>query len=181
MNLINKIRVQSILLFLVLLPFTGCLKKDKLDGLTDTRPAISVTFPGRQYIQDAGLAFVTPGYASNPNVSVIMELEGGEGRTIARLKTVEARAIQVNAIQITPQLTAPARTCPSYAVFASNVAANNQRQFTYITPLPTLLASAATCNADMRRPNVIYEFIFTVVLDNGTELVSMPVRSIITQ
>lgn len=170
MKIHYKVAIKLII-FGFLMPLVSCLESDELDGLTDTRPEIGVTFPGRTYYQNAGLSFINPGFANSPNVSVVMELEGGEGRTITSLKKVEARAIQV---------TSPGRTCPSYVTFATDVPVNNQQRFTYSVPLAELVASGATCNEAMVRPDLIYEFIFTVLLDNGTELVSMPVRSVVT-
>jgi hypothetical protein len=170
MNIPQKLIIK-LLAFCVLLPLASCLESDELDGLTDTRPEIAVNFPGRTYDQNGGLVFINTGLANNPDVSVVMELEGGEGRTIASLKSVEVRAVQ---------LTNPTRTC-GYVVYAENVPANNQRQFIYSAPLAALAASKATCSEAMVRPDLYYEFIFTVVLDNGAELVTMPVRSIVKE
>jgi hypothetical protein len=158
---------NSLSVFFVLLSFSSCLENDDFDGLTDTRPQVGITFPGRQYVQEGGLVFLTTGFANNPDVSVSMELQGGEGRTIASIKQVEVRAVRIGG-----------STC-TYRVFDTNVAVGNARSFTYTKPLSVLQESPVTCNASVRQPNVYYEFIFTVVLDNGQELVSMPVRSLI--
>jgi hypothetical protein len=159
--------LYSFSFFCLLLSLSSCLESDKFDGLTDTKPAIALTFPGRQYVQEGGLVFVTTGYANNPDVNVVMELEGGEGRTIASIKQVEVRAARIGG-----------STC-TYRVFETNVSAANSRSFTYTKPLSILQESNVTCNASVRQPNVYYEFIFTVILDNGQEIVSMPVRSLI--
>jgi hypothetical protein len=161
----------KLLALCALLPLASCLETDRLDGLTDTRPDIGVDFPGRTYDQNAGLTFVTTGFASQPAVPVTMQLEGAEGRTIASLKRVEVRAVQ---------LTTPTRTCP-YVVFAENVPASNERQFTYSVPYAEITSTKGTCGAAMVRPDIYYEFIFTVVLDNGQEIVTMPVRSMLKQ
>jgi hypothetical protein len=151
----------------LLLSLSSCLENDEFDGLTDSRPDMAITFPGREYVQEGGLVFVTTGYANNPHVEVVLELEGGQGRTIASIKTVEARAVRIGG-----------STC-TYRVFETNVPVGNLRTFTYSKPLSALQATNVTCNASVRQPNVYYEYIFTVVLDNGQELVSMPVRSLV--
>jgi hypothetical protein len=170
MNIPYKL-ITKLLALCALLPLVSCLESDRLDGLTDTRPEIGVDFPGRTYDQNAGLTFITTGLASQPAVAVAMQLEGGAGRTISSLKKVEVRAVQ---------LTNPTRTCP-YVVFAENVPAGNERQFNYTIPFAEITSTKGTCDAAMVRPDIYYEFIFTVVLDNGQEIVTMPVRSMIKQ
>lgn len=152
---------------------SGCLESDDFDGLTDTRPPVSITFPGRQYNQNVGLAVMISGFSNSPDVVVPMEVSGGGSVSISKVLKVEARAAK---------LPAPG-ACTNYAVVqAAETDITDTRNYSYSIPLSTLTANAtATCQAAIVGAGMYYEFIFTLEMSDGSPVVTMPVRVMINE
>lgn len=147
----------------------GCLETDNFDGLTDNRPEIAVTFPGRSFDQDIGLAYISSGFNSgNATVTVTAELEGGSAN-IANIISVEASGGLI-----------AAGACNSFQVLEENVAASG-RSFSYAMTLDELTNSDATCTATILAPDVYWDLIFTLEMDNGAQIVSQQVRVAFTE
>ncbi len=147
---------------------TSCLESDEFDGLTDNKPVIAVTFPGRTYDQQVGLGFVATGYSANPTITYTMELEGGNVDIESILK-IEGRAGDVNL-----------GVC-GYATIEDDEITVNDRSFDYTRSLEFFLDSPALCAGVLDKPDTYFELIFTIQLSNGEQVVSMPVRGIFKQ
>ena len=147
---------------------SSCLESDEFDGLTDSKPEISVTFPGRTYDQQVGLGFVATGYASNPSITYTMTLEGGNADIESILK-VEGRAADVTL-----------GNCPYGTIEDVDIPVNS-RSFDYTRSLEFLLNSNALCSGTLDKPDTYFELIFTIQLTNGDQIVTMPVRGIFKQ
>lgn len=154
----------TLLAFLVV-GTTGCLESDDFDGLTDTKPAVAVTFPDREFDQNMGLGYVATGYAGNPNITYTLTLEGGS-EDIASILMVEGRAADVNL-----------GAC-GYAVIEDDEIAVNSNSFDYTRSLQFFLDSDALCAGVLDKPDTYFELIFTIQLTNGEQIVAMPVRGI---
>ncbi len=144
---------------------TGCLESDDFDGLTDTKPAIALTFPDREYDQNMGLGYITTGYATNPDITYTLALEGGN-ESIAAILMVEGRAVDVNL-----------GAC-GYGIVEDETIPVNATTFDYTRSLEFFLSSGALCADVLDKPDTYFELIFTIQLTNGDEIVSMPVRGI---
>ena len=167
MKLIYKFLKLTPLLGLLVL-FTGCLEDDGFDGLTDVRPEVSITFPGRDFDQNGGLAFIHTGMSNDPLLTVNIELEGGSA-DMTNISSVEARAAHVN-IGI----------CGSFAVVDIDVPVSG-RTTTYQIQFSALANSAATCSPILLIPDMYFEMIFTIDLNDGRELISQKVRVMVKQ
>jgi len=158
-----------IILFAATMSLTSCLESDEFDGLTDNKPEVAVTFPGRTYDQLVGLGFIAEGYDANPDITYTMMVEGGNADIESILK-VEGRAGNVNV-----------GNCTAYATIEDDAIAVNNSTFDYTRSLQFFTESGALCNVVLDTPDTYYELIFTIQLTNGDQIVTMPVRGIFKQ
>lgn len=146
--------------------FSGCLESDDFDGLTDSRPEVAITFPGRTYDQQVGLGFITTGYDPTTAITYTMEVEGGN-LEIESILLVEGRAGDVNV-----------GACSNYAVVEDQEIMVNSQSFDYSRTLEIFQNSEAICNPVLDKPDTYFELVFTLLMSNGDQIITMPVRGL---
>lgn len=166
-DMMKKNFIYTIILAGLGMVFTSCLESDDFDGLTDSRPAIALEFPGREFDQQVGLGFITTGFGSNPNITYTLQLAGGGSVGIERIISVEGRAASI-----------AQGTCPAFTIIEENVSVGGADTFDYTRSYEFFRDSDALCAAALDVPDVWYELIFTVELSNGEEIVSQRVRGL---
>ncbi|MEL7002081.1 MAG: hypothetical protein AAFN93_05005 [Bacteroidota bacterium] len=159
--------IYTLFLVGISVAFSSCLESDDFDGLTDSRPAIALEFPGREFDQQVGLGFIATGFANDPDMTYTLQLSGGGDVTISRIISVEGRAASI-----------AQGTCPAFSLIEENVAVGGADTFDYTRAYSFFRDSDALCAAVLDVPDVWYELIFTVELSNGEEIVSQRVRGL---
>jgi hypothetical protein len=158
----NKLIKNLSYIFLLVFLIGGC-KKEDFNGLSDLRPTIPVIVTNAiDYRPDPT---VSTSKAAGGNIQIVLSIPASSGRTIKEISKIAA-STTYSAIQSTGTTgfytTAPIAVNSTTATFNTSVAE-------YVTKGPGTVPT--TTNTELAK-----RFYFLLTLDDGTTIISQPVR-----
>lgn len=163
----NRSIIAICLSVLVLFSFSSC-KKDDYNWLTSSHPDIPVTVVNN-YVYFNGIPNVQTSIAAGGNISIVLEIPGSSGRTIKEITKV-----------------ALGTSTQNYAVVQNSTAAYNAapipgsgNRVTFNTTLSEFASKSGTAlvtTGGTATSFISRYFYFLITLDNGQQLIPVPVR-----
>jgi hypothetical protein len=159
----------TILSLLSVFFFSSCKKTSTLDFATSdaAKPAVPVTV-SNLFAMTNGVPTVQTSLSGGGNITITLQIPSGSGRTIKQITKV-ALASNTTSYTVVQNSTAPYNTAPIPGNGTSVTFTTTLAEYTTKTGLPVTTGGAATTF-------LARYFYFLVTLDNGDQLIPVPVR-----
>lgn len=153
--------------FSALFMLSSC-KKDTYNWLTSSHPDIAVTVVNN-YVYFNGIPNVQTSISGGGNISIVLEIPGSSGRTIKEITKVALGTSTQNYIVV--QNNTPAYNSAPIPGSGNRVTFNTSLSEFAIKSGTPLITTGGTATSFISR-----YFYFLITLDNGEQLIPVPVR-----
>lgn len=159
----------TIICLLILTVFSSCNKKSSLDFVTsDTaHPAVPVTV-ANLYAMTTGVPTVSTSLSGGGSITITLQIPGTSGRTIKQITKV-ALAANTTSYGVVQNATAAYNSAPIAGSGTSVTFTTTLTEYTSKTGLAVTASGTATSF-------LARYFYFLITLDNGEQLIPVPVR-----
>jgi hypothetical protein len=161
----NKTVIAICLLALV--SFSSC-KKDEFNFLTQSHPSVPVTV-SNLYTMNSGVPAVQTSLSGGGAVSIILEIPASSGRTIKEITRIGTSTTATSGYGTVQTTTGLYNTAPIAGAGTSVTFTTSLTEYTAKTGLAVTASGTATSF-------LARYFYFLITLDNGEQIIPVPVR-----
>ena len=156
---------KTLLVISAALVLNGCSKQE-IDPLMDARPDVPVSFPNAtEYRPDPT---VSTSIAAGGAIEIQLSIPASTGRTIAEISKIAVS-------------TSYTRIQGSSNLYVATPIAVNGTSYTYKTSLSEYYTKNPTATVAKANEELTNRFYFSIKLDDGSVIVTMPVRVLVLQ